>query len=206
MYSTTYTAHHQHIGRAPVKSVVIQSPQIKPSIKRFLWIALAVNTALVGVIYAALFMFPQEKYSVTNLAAHEISVGPATERFIKEMKTSTIKPIPAAIVTRAPLTVEGRAISLGGDNIQVFEYDNAKTAREEAGLMVKEYEPSMKESILPEKYVHIYAKDNLLIFYMGSNESIIKLITQNSYQSMEGVSLYSYDEVSAVSKNGSYYK
>lgn len=43
---------------------------------------------------------------------------------------------------------------------------------------------------------------------MGNNKSIIDSIVRNSYQSMEGISLYSdkNQEVSVISKDGIYYK
>ncbi len=206
MYSTTYTANHQNIRRAPSRRVVIQSLEITPVIKKLLLIAFVVNIALVGVIYTTLFMFPQEKFSSTNTLLHEVNVGPATESFIKELKTNSLKPVPTTLVNRKHLTVVGTTISLGGDNIQVFEYEDSKTARSEAGVLIKEYEYSMKESTLPEKSVHIYAKDKLLVFYMGSNQAIMESITKNTYQSVEGISLYANDEFSAVSRDGSYYK
>lgn len=209
MYSTTYTANYEHIRRAPAKRVFVEtSSLVSPIIKKLLLLAVIVNVVLVGVIYIALFMFPQAKYSVTNLTHQEVSVGVETQSFIKELRTGTLKAVPAAIVTRAPLTVQGRAIALNGDNLQVFEYNSAKTAKKEADMLAKKYESTLKESVLSEKNVHIYAKDKLLIFYMGNNKSIIDSIVRNSYQSMEGISLYSdkNQEVSVISKDGIYYK
>lgn len=103
MYSTTYTANYEHIRRAPAKRVFVEtSSLVSPIIKKLLLLAVIVNVVLVGVIYIALFMFPQAKYSVTNLTHQEVSVGVETQSFIKELRTGTLKAVPAAIVTRAP--------------------------------------------------------------------------------------------------------
>ncbi len=207
MYSTTYTANHHHIRRAPARSFVVHAPKTKLNIRKLLLIVFLLNVALVGAIYAQLYMFPQAKYSETSIG-HEMSLGPVTESFVKELKTEHFSAIPTASVKRLPLSVQGRMISIDGDNIQVFEYDNAEVAQKEAYALVSQYENADKNSASSEKNEHIYLKDKLVIFYLGSDESIMNLISKDSYQSMEGISLNSNLEgqVSAVSKTGSYYK
>lgn len=207
MYSTTYTNYHHQIRKAPVKVMVVSSEEgISPMVKRLLVVVLALNFVLASSIYARLYMFPQAKYSMTELSS-QVPVGQITESFVKELGTKNFSPAAVAKITHNPLTVQGRLISFGIDNIQVFEYADEKIAKTEGYALASKYEEKNSDAMLPENKVHVYVRNSLVIFYLGSNESIMNLISKNSYQATSGISLgNSIYESSAVSKIGAYYK
>ncbi len=69
-------------------------------------------------------------------------------------------------------------IGIDGDNIQVFEYDSAKTAQKEAYALAAMYQNANKDLVMPEKNEHVYLKDKLVIFYLGNDEFIHSGVTE----------------------------
>lgn len=66
-------------------------------------------------------------------------------------------------------SVEGHAINVDGENVQVFQYPTAEAARKEAAQVRPDGSgvgTSMVSWIGPP---HFYRKDNLIVLYVGDN-------------------------------------
>ena len=94
-----------------------------------------------------------------------------TGEFISNLENNNFSPVVIAKITRKPLTAQGYIVGLNKDNMEVFEYSNNNSAMAEAALLAKKYR---KPDPNPwAKVIHIYVKDNLVIFYMGNQEEIL---------------------------------
>ena len=119
-----------------------------------------------------------------NLAAVALSatthpdteLGLATKKFMDDLKSVGLKPVLIQKIKRAPLSVKGALISLSGDNIQVFEYPDNETASKEMTIFAGKYTKSTASN-LGENTTHLYIRDKIVIFYMGTEKNI--LVTLN---------------------------
>ncbi|MEI8062028.1 MAG: hypothetical protein WCG97_01900 [bacterium] len=209
MITTTYNSRairktNKHASTSKFGFYVLK---VEYFMKRFFALIIIANIILVGVIYAELFM-PSNSKAVMSTLSEQVSVGPATQAFVEEVKTVNLSPVITGKVNRAPLTASGRSISMAGDNFQVFEYSDSNTAKKEAGLLAQKYATSSHASEWLND-VHIYQRDKLVIYYLGSNQKIINSLSQGVGDNVQvmGTSAFRPDNyVSVVSKQGEYYK
>lgn len=105
--------------------------------------------------------------------------GLATEQFMSELKSGGLKPIPnQEMVKRSPFSVGGTLIGLGGDNIQIFEYSDHGTALKEAAIFTEKYTKSTAKNQWKNR-MHLYVRGNIIIFYMGANDSILTTLNKD---------------------------
>lgn len=167
------------------KCLVLKLPKVKSRAMLVLFCFFMAELALVATVYVVMFMIPGATASVVDgvgtIHGYQIKLGPGTKSFMKEFENQGLVPVSIGGVSRSPLTVLGNTIIINGNNIQIFEYPNSEMAAREALLLSQKYE-STAESAEWKQNMHVKVKNNLVIFYMGSDSSIVRLLEQNSGQ------------------------
>lgn len=97
-------------------------------------------------------------------------VGPNTEDIIKKITATGLNPIVVGPIMRGTFSVEGKIVTLGGDNINIYEYANSNIASDEVVSFQLSSETSAGSW---KKEVYLYSKDNIIVFYMGEKKNII---------------------------------
>ena len=83
---------------------------------------------------------------------------------------------PAGEVTQPFFSVQGKVITMNGSDVQVFEYENATVADNEATLVSSDGSSvgtSMISWVAPP---HFYKAGKLIVLYIGESESIIDIL------------------------------
>jgi len=101
------------------------------------------------------------------------------EQLIQKFQNNDLNPTLAEPVTRPHLSGSGETIIVNGDSLQVFQYSATGTALEEASALVQRYADGTK-STLWKKEIHIYANDNMVVFYLGTNKNILNSLDQST--------------------------
>lgn len=108
----------------------------------------------------------------------DIEQSLATGKFTNELKNVGLKPVLIQKIKRAPFSVKGALIGLNKDNIQIFEYLDHDTALSEGLVFAKKYTGSMASNKWKNE-MHIYVRDNLVIFYMGKDKNILVALNKD---------------------------
>lgn len=133
---------------------------------------------LVVLFFIKIWFFSNDTlvYSSTAYASNvesNIKLGKQSELFISELNNA-FNAVISQKITRKPLAANGVIVALQKDNIEVFEYADRNTAMAESALLAKKYRKPEPNPWADK--IHIYVKDNLLIFYMGKREDILSIL------------------------------
>ena len=82
----------------------------------------------------------------------------------------------AGDVSQPFFSVEGRALTVNGENVQVFRYGTAEAAAKEATQVSPDGSSvgtSMMTWMAPP---HFFRKDNLIVLYVGSNGELLRAL------------------------------
>ena len=122
--------------------------------------------------YRSLKMNSETAYSLDD---KKNSIGPETYKLIRKIEQMGLNPLVVGKSQRTFFSVEGRVVALSGDNIKVYEYPNNMGASAE----VSNFQESAKTRMGSwKKTVHLYAKGNIIVFYMGERKKIIDPLMQ----------------------------
>lgn len=175
----------------------------KSLVNRALFGVSIVDLILVAGIYFAIAT-PQAKASfITTPPAQSVITGPSINTFIKQLPAGFV--VTPLEIKKEGLSVTGRMVVVNGDNFNVFEYTNSSLAQKEAFEMSQKYDATSNSAEWKEN-MHLYLKDNLLIFYMGKNDSIISALNHGISNRVTGGGNVSIGYLSVVAKSGDYYK
>lgn len=146
----------------------------RPIFRIMMWL-LAMDMIIVPLVFIKLFHSTYTTSfhrSISVAMNNENKIGSATSQFIKRLSNSDMVPRAVKNITHKTLTVKGNLITLGNDNIQIFEYGDASSAQLEAAALSKRYMSSSR-SLAWKKDMHIYVDSTLVIFYMGNRENVL---------------------------------
>ncbi len=150
---------------------------------------------MIGVIIADLIIIPASFLILTSslrvlpaVAAvmtestnsDPVTVGPATTKFLDGLKTDHLSPIVLKKVNRRPMTGDGRLVLLNNDNLQIFEYADHKSATDDASVFLKKYNSNTKKNQIRKKDMHIYTAGELVIFYLGTEKTILTILDEKA--------------------------
>lgn len=145
---------------------------------KILLVAILVDLILLPSLFLKVSFYPRLVTPTAIAAPVEqsgpIILGPATLHLMEQLRTEGLDPMAIKEIIHTPLTVTGALVTLGGDNIQVFEYPDHTTAVTEASALTERY-ASRDRSKAWKKNMHVYVEDTLVIFYMGNRESIVNM-------------------------------
>jgi hypothetical protein len=111
--------------------------------------------------------------------SYEISISPtvpqaesetATSNLLASFNAQNFTAQPLDSVTHSYLTGRGTIFVLAGDNIQIFEYPDVATAREEAFAIFKRV-----PRLAIKSYFHIFLSGNLIGLYIGHNPVVLQI-------------------------------
>ncbi len=134
---------------------------------------------LILFFYFINLIFLSNTAFITPTPALAMTTSPGLEQLIEGLQKNGISPLLGQEVTRPHISVVGETIMLGGDNIQVFQYEDATTAISEATKLVNRYATGTR-SILWKNKIHVYANNSIVIFYLGDNQSILGALDQDT--------------------------
>ncbi|MDB5188207.1 MAG: hypothetical protein JWO50_727 [Candidatus Kaiserbacteria bacterium] len=106
--------------------------------------------------------------SVESTQKQQVVVGPGTQALLTQLQQNGLNLNPVMTVHKTNLSVPGTLFTVHGDNIQIFEYPNNSLASADALKLRAMYSKNSQQNAWGSM-VHIYTKDNLVIFYMGYN-------------------------------------
>jgi len=99
-----------------------------------------------------------------------LEVGPKTSELMANLQNEGLAPKATVNIQRDFFSAMGIIVTLNGDNIKVFEYKDPATAAADVLAFQKSAETKMYAW---RKTVHLYLKDNIIVFYMGSRRNIL---------------------------------
>lgn len=102
-----------------------------------------------------------------------IEVSEETQNLMNDLNKEGLAPVAVSPITRDFFSVEGKILTAGKDNIHVFEYPNKGQAELEASFFKRSSETRRGEW---KKGVNLFLRNNLIIFYAGEKEPIIKAL------------------------------
>ena len=133
---------------------------------------------MISFFYFFKFVFDMSPFQIFSVYASGINnskivVGQATKNIIGKIKITGFNPVVVANVKRNFFSSPGQIMTLGGDNIEVFEYSDNGTALADISLFKKSSETRIGSW---KKNINLYESENLIVFYMGQNNKIINLL------------------------------
>lgn len=149
------------------------------------------SMAAIDAVLFGLLMFSPD----IAIGASVVTIGPSTKIFLNTLENAGLNPVPISLSTRPSLSVIGSIITFENNNIETFEYTTKQKALKAASSLAATYSPINTRNPWSTS-VHIYQKDNLIVFYLGSNSVILSGL----YATM-GPSLINNSVVSVVQKN-----
>ncbi len=87
---------------------------------------------------------------------------------------ATVEPVEG--ITQPFFSVEGKVITVNGENVQVFEYENAAATDTEAALVSSDGSSvgtSMPFWVAPP---HFYKEGKLIVLYVGDSEAVTEVL------------------------------
>lgn len=159
--------------------------KIKKYIFRIAFTLIALNAVALVLMAARLYtpLSPQEQISIakywgvqSSSAAVNYQIGTKGTELVTFLKNIDPNAAAFAPTIRKGLSGIGHLISVDGDTVAVFEYQNAETAKKEAGILAATYSKNVIKNSWDNR-AYIYQKDTLIIFYLGTRESIPSVLT-----------------------------
>lgn len=132
---------------------------------------------IISLFFIRIWFFSDTSSYALATMAHT-KPGIATEQFMSELKSVGIKSVLSQKINRDPFSVKGVLIGLNKDSIEVFEYPDHDTALKEASILAQKYVGSKAKNIWKDT-THLYVKDRIVIFYMGTEKSILATLSEN---------------------------
>jgi hypothetical protein len=142
--------------------------------------------SLAGLIILIIIMkmVPSSSAKVSEAATDPVSApsvlsAPSqTEVFLSTLTANGLHPTPLAKVNKKIFSVQGLLVAFGNDNIQIYEYPTNASATADAQKFHWIYTSALSRSPF-RGIVHLYEKENLLVFYMGNKEDVIRALSAN---------------------------
>lgn len=97
-------------------------------------------------------------------------------RLIARLRAAGVSALPAGEAEQSFISVQGRMIKIGGEDVQVFQYAHAAAAAEQAALVSPDGSAVGTSMIHWIDSPHFFRKDLLLVLYVGDDEKIIKAL------------------------------
>lgn len=184
----TVKNHYSHV-RAGIHNL---SKRDKIIIKIILFFLLL---ELIGCLFVFRKLIFVDVRSHALLMENHKRPGPETEKFMNELKSNGLKPALSQKIKRAPFSGEGVLIAAKGDSMEVFEYSDHQSAVIEEEKIAEKYQTSKVRNIWKDR-IHLYIKDRILVFYMGTEEDIL-----NSLGRAEEISLFNKSPAITISSS-----
>jgi hypothetical protein len=143
-----------------------------------------VSLAGLVILIIIIKMVPSSSAKVSEAAtdptgAPSASSAPSqTEVFLSALTASGLHPMPLAKVNKKIFSVQGLLVAFANDNIQIYEYPTNASATADAQKIHWIYANALLRSPF-RGIVHLYEKENLLVFYMGNKEDVIRALGAN---------------------------
>ena len=97
-------------------------------------------------------------------------------RLIDRLRATGVSALPAGEAQQSFISVQGRMIKVGGEDVQVFQYAHTKAAAEQAALVSPDGNAVGTSMIHWIGSPHFFRKDLLLVLYIGDDEKVIKAL------------------------------
>ena len=104
--------------------------------------------------------------------------GPVTDyvSLIDNLRAAGATVEPAGEVSQPFFSVKGNAITVNGENVQVFEYADAATADTEAALVSPDGSSVGTTMISWVAAPHFYKTGRLIVLYVGDDTAVINVL------------------------------
>jgi hypothetical protein len=138
-------------------------------------VAIVLGISGIGIIMS-IGSAPLRTQTVDTKSQSQINIGPSTQELLNQLQQSGLILTPVMQVHKSQLSVVGTLFTVEGDNVQIFEYQNNAAALADALKLGAMYSKDSQLKNAWGSMVHIYSKDNLVIFYMGYNTTPSKAL------------------------------
>ncbi len=121
---------------------------------------------------------PQPSPSPTPLPPIVSHGGPVTDyiSLFDNLRAAGATVEPAGDISQPFFSVKGNAITVNGENVQVFEYADAATAEAEAAFVSADGSSIGTTMVSWVAAPHFYKTGRLIVLYVGDNEAVINVL------------------------------
>ena len=144
----------------------------------FLW-TLTLTTAIIIIVFLKIFLNPFHTSFVLATTIPETTYAPAIRSFVEQLQDENHDAVSVRHISRRQFTVKGELVTLHGDNIQIFEYPNHDSAMNDVLSLLHKYSTSAQPRFWKDR-LHLYVKDNLVIFYIGNTKYVLDTLDQHA--------------------------
>ncbi len=106
--------------------------------------------------------------------------GPVTDfvSLVDSLRSAGATVEPAGEVSQLFFSVQGQVITVNGEDVQVFEYDDAASADAEAALVSPDGSSVGTTMVLWIATPHFYQTGQLIVFYVGDSTAVIDALEE----------------------------
>ncbi len=102
-------------------------------------------------------------------------VGNETQSLIHNLHAQGLSAGIVGETTRQDINTPATLLSVEGDTILAFEYGEVSDAAEGARLLTERYVSPKRTGVWQDR-AHVYVRDSLVLYYIGTNENIISAL------------------------------
>lgn len=165
------TDMHRHIESFPVyRSSRVISSNFKQSIMLRIILASGIIFGIAMVVTIVVISNVVRVADVSVPKSH-IYMGPGTQQLLGTLRQQGFAVEPRMTVRKQSLSVQGVVVSFLGDSIQMYEYPDNATALVAETQLETQYISTANHDTW-KSVTHFYVKNNILILYIGYNETI----------------------------------
>jgi hypothetical protein len=99
------------------------------------------------------------------------------DAFVRALRAHGLTVVAEGEVSQPFFSPRGRALAVGGENVQVFGYSSGRAAESEAKKVNPEGTGVGTSTAMWAGPPHFYKKGRLLVLYVGENEGVMKALT-----------------------------
>ena len=98
--------------------------------------------------------------------------------FLDALRAAGATVEPAGEITQPFFSVEGNAITVSGEDVQVFQYTDAASASAEAGLVSSDGSSVGTTMVSWIASPHFYRVEKLIVLYVGDSDAVLDMLEQ----------------------------
>lgn len=144
-------------------------------------IGVVILDLILGMFILIRIYMPVSTFENTAFAAFAepgatpVVIGNATIGLVRNLHSQGLSAAVTGNTAREEVDAPATLLSVDGDTVLAFEYGGVSDAMEGSTLLSERY-VSPKRTGVWQSRAHVYTRDSLVLFYLGTNEKIISAL------------------------------